>query len=123
MKKLVMVLVMVVMFAMTGMTSMAAETKQYEDYEIVKAGILGDIDECKEDDEIIVYSVEVKEFPTERVCIITSRMINIEDGVNYRLVYYINGESDEVRATVYDNEGEMAEHEVMTLEEAADIYR
>ena len=123
MKKMIAVLVMVLVFAMTGMTSMAAETKQYEDYQIVRDGILGDIDECKEDDEIIVYSVEVKEFPTERVCIITSRMINIEDGANFRLFYYINGESDEVIATVYDSNGEMAEHEVMTLEEAADIYR
>lgn len=123
MKKLVMVLVMVIVFAMTGMTSMAAETpRQYEDYELVKAGIEKDLSELGEDEVVTYVSVEKKEFPREKVCIYNVKITTTDEG-DFTLHYYINGETEEVYAVLFDESGDVVDSEVMMLSDAADLYR
>lgn len=123
MKKFIAVAVMVFVFAMTGMTSMAAEiNRQYEDYELLKEGLDKDLDALGEDEDVTYISVEKKEFPRERVCIYNVKLTSAEEG-DFTVHYYINGETEEVYATVFDSDGEVVESEVETLSEAADWYR
>lgn len=122
MKKMFAVVVMVFVFAMTGMTSMAAEiNRQYEDYRILIEGLDKDLDALGEDEDVTYISVEKKEFPRERVCIYNVKLTSAEG--DFTVHYYINGETEEVYATVFDSDGEVVESEVETLSEAADFYR
>lgn len=123
MKKIIAVVVMTLMFAMTGMTSMAMEVnRQYEDYELLKEGLDKDLDALGEDEDVTYISVEKKEFPRERVCIYNVKLTSAEEG-DFTVHYYINGETEEVYAAVFDSDGEVVESEVETLSEAADWYR
>ena len=123
MKKIIAVLVMVLVFAMTGMTSMAAETpRQYEDYELVKTGIEKDLREMNEDEDVTYVSVEKKEFPREKVCIYNVKLTIADEG-DFTVHYYLNGETEEVYAVMFDEDGEIVDSEVETLSEAADWYR
>lgn len=123
MKKIIAVLVMALVFAMTGMTSMAAETpRQYEDYELVKTGIEKDLREMNEDEDVTYVSVEKKEFPREKVCIYNVKLTIADEG-DFTVHYYLNGETEEVYAVMFDEDGEIVDSEVETLSEAADWYR
>lgn len=123
MKKIIAVVVMVFVFAMTGMTSMAMEVnRQYEDYELLKEGLDKDLDALGEDEDVTYISVEKKEFPRERVCIYNVKLTIAEEG-DFTVHCYINGETEEVYATVFDSDGEVVESEVETLSEAVDCYR
>lgn len=123
MKKFIAVAVMVAVFAMTGMTSMAMEVnRQYEDYELLKEGLDKDLNALGEDEDVTYISVEKKEFPRERVCIYNVKLASAEEG-DFIVHYYINGETEEVYAAVFDSDGEVVESEVETLSEAADWYR
>lgn len=122
MKKLIVLVTMVVVFAMTGMTSMAATPRQYEEYELVKTGIEKDLDELQEDEDVTYISVEKKEFPREKVCIYNVKLTIADEG-DFTVHYYLNGETEEVYAVMFDEDGEIVESEVETLSDAADWYR
>ena len=122
MKKLIVLVTMILVFAMTGMTSMAATPRQYEEYELVKDGIEKDLEELQEDEVVTYVSVEKKEFPREKVCIYNAKVSTTDEG-DFTLHYYINGETEEVYAVLFDESGDVVDSEVMTLSDAADLYR
>lgn len=116
MKKIVM-MVLMAMLMMGGMSVKAAET--VSDYDVVKAGIENDIK--SEEDEGKIISVERKEFPSEKVMMYE---IYVEcDGEIVKEFIYVNGESQEVYALLYDSDNYMIDSNVMNLAEAADTYR
>lgn len=123
MKKNIAVVVMVLVFAITGMTSMAMEVnRQYEDYRILIEGLDKDLNALGEDEDVTYISVEKKEFPRERVCIYNVKLTIADEG-DFTVHYYINGETEEVYAVMFNSDGEIVDSEVETLSEAADFYR
>lgn len=123
MKKLFVVFITVLVFAMTGMTSMAAEIPdQYENYEIVKKGIMEDLVEAEEGEDLSYISVEFKEVPSEKVCVYNVKATDL-DGEEYVMYLYLNGETDEFMGVMYDSEGEVVDSEISTLTEEAEWYR
>jgi len=123
MKKIIAVVVMTLMFAMTGITGMAMEVnRQYEDYELLKEGLDKDLDALGEDEDVTYISVEKKEFPRERVCIYNVKLTIADEG-DFTVHYYLNGETEEVYAVMFNSDGEIVDSEVETLSEAADWYR
>lgn len=119
MKKLLVILSMVMVFACSGMNCMAASA--YDNYDIIINGIEKDIAELEDEEDIDVLSVEKKEFPSEKVCVYRIKLDTI-DG-RYEEFIYINGESDEVYAILYNADGEIEQSEVMTLAQAAEDYK
>ena len=101
----------------------AEETpRQYEDYEIVKIGIEQDLKELEEDEVVSYVSVDKKEYPLEKVCIYNAKISTTDEG-DFTALYYINGETEEVYAVLFDESGDVVDSEVMALSEAADLYR
>lgn len=116
MKKIVM-MVLMAMLMMGGMPVKAAET--VSDYDVVINGIENDIK--SEEDEGKIISVERKEFPSEKVMMYE---IYVKcDGEIVKEFIYINGESQEVYALLYDSDNYVIDSNVMNLAEAADTYR
>ena len=116
MKKMIIMVVMMLVMVMGGMPVHAAETQ--DDYRKVINGIEADI--AEEEDEGKIISVERKEFPSEKVMMYE---IYVEcDGEIVKEFIYINGESQEVYALLYDSDNYMIDSRVMNLAEAAETY-
>lgn len=103
-------------------TNAAEVPQQYQDYEIVKTGIEKDLNEMQEDEDVTYISVEKKEFPREKVCIYNVKLTIADEG-DFTVHYYINGETEEVYAVMFNSDGEIVDSEVETLSEVADWYR
>lgn len=121
MKKKVMFMALVILMNVfiTGFRSKAAERTDF--YKVIKDGVESDIDEMKEEDSgYTVLSVKSQECVTERVC--TYDVKFIDNGEQYRLWIYLNGDLDEARAVLYDEYNEVEDYSYMTLEEASQDY-
>ena len=118
-KKVMFVAAMFVMsLFIMGFKSKAAEVT--DDYTIVKNGVDEDIANMEEDGYILV-SVDRKEVPSEKVVMWTIKAID-DDELQTGWIY-VNGESQEVYAILYDEDNYVIDSSVMNLSEAADLYR
>ena len=105
--------------SMIALKTNAAETpRQYEEYEIVKEGIEKEIDQMEEDEDVTVTSIEKHENASEKVCVYVV-YISVANDRNYKLYYYLNGETEEVMAVMFTEDGDYVDSETMTLSEAA----
>lgn len=118
MKKIVLGILVCVLLIMSVETKVNAEENNYE---LVKKGVEEEIKKTEENEDMTVVSVDKIECPDEKVCIYVVKIIIADQG-EYTLIYYINGETEEVMAVLYDAEGEVVDYEVENLSDAAAFY-
>ena len=119
MKKLMIMVTMVLTLVM-GMPVMAAEASNYDR---VRNGLGMDIIalENEEDDDIEVTSVKIKDCATEQVAVYD--VYFTEDDVEYRYWIYLNGETDECIAILYNiTDDDVEDQRIATLAEVAADY-
>lgn len=107
-------LIMVMSMFIVGFTAKAEEVDYYE---IVKDGLVKDIDEMKEDERYEVISVEFQENVAEKVTYYEIEF-ETEDG-QYREWIYLNGETNEVYAVLYDKNGDVVDSTIKNLSDIA----